>query len=178
LLDRLAYRLAAVSVFAVLCVLGPGCSQPPSSGSSSERPRESARSEQPPASRDERYDLSRDEDRGGHTLSKHVGRTDDELRGRLYRERDISAASTWADRAAAEETVAAALRANRDKIENWERRGNRRPNLALHFAAGRVIGRSLMRGDEKVVPCTQAIVVLRADGDGFFVLTSYPEARE
>jgi hypothetical protein len=51
-----------------------------------------------------RYDLSRDEERGGHTLDKHVGRSDEELRQRLERERSISAASTWTDRAAAEET--------------------------------------------------------------------------
>ena len=29
------------------------------------------------------------------------------------------------------------------------------------------------------VPCTSAVIVLRADGpDGFYVLTTYPEARE
>ena len=126
----------------------------------------------------DRYDLSHDEDRGGHTLRKHVGRTDDELRERLARERDISAASTWTDRAAAEQTVAAAIRAEHGKIENWTRRGDRRPNLALHFDARRVIGRSVVRGSEQSEPCTRAVIVLRADGGGFYVLTTYPEARE
>ncbi len=130
------------------------------------------------AANGERYDLARDEDRGGHTLRKHVGRTDDELRERLGREPDISAASTWTDRAAAEETVAAALGAESRKIENWRERGDRRPNLALHFDAGRVIGRSIHRGSEQSVPCTEAVIVLRADGYGFYVLTTYPEARE
>jgi len=40
-----------------------------------------------------RYNLGRDEERGGHTLKKHVGRTDEQLQERLRRER-ISAAST------------------------------------------------------------------------------------
>lgn len=156
-----------------------GCSQQPSIEGSNERPHETARAEREiPAAGAERYDLSRDEDRGGHTLRKHVGRTDEELRERLRRERDISAASTWTDRASAEETVAAALRANRDRIENWMRRGDRRPNLALHFDAGHDIGRSIVQGSDQSVPCTQAVVVLRADGDGFYVLTTYPEARE
>jgi hypothetical protein len=39
-----------------------------------------------------RYDLGHDEARGGHTLARHVARTDGELRERLARERNISAA--------------------------------------------------------------------------------------
>ena len=125
-----------------------------------------------------RYDLARDEARGGHTLDKHVGRSDQELRERLDRERNISAASTWTDREVAEETVAQALRAEHNKIARWEERGYRRPNLALHFDAGRVIGRSMKHGDESSSPTTQAVIVLKADGpDSFYVLTSYPEER-
>jgi hypothetical protein len=127
----------------------------------------------------DRYDLQRDEERGGHTLRKHVGRTDGDLEERLNRERNISAASTWTDREAAEQVVAEALRAERPRIENWMRRSYPHPNLALHYNAGRVIGRSLQRGDSQVVNCTSAVIVLRADGpDRFFVLTAYPEARE
>ncbi|MGB7731427.1 MAG: RNase A-like domain-containing protein [Candidatus Acidiferrum sp.] len=127
----------------------------------------------------DRYDLARDEERGGHTLKKHVGRTDEELRERLRRERNISAASTWTDRETAEVTVAEALRANRDRIEKSMRRGYPRANLALHYNAGRVIGRSLRRGEEQAVNCTSAVIVLRADGpDSFYVLTTYPEAHE
>lgn len=126
-----------------------------------------------------RHDLEDDERRGGHTLSRHVGRTDEQLEQRLRQERNISAASTWTDREIAEETVAASLQAERARIENWMRRGERRPNLALHFQAGRAIGRSLRRGDTSAVPCTSAVIVLRANGpDGFYVLTTYPEARE
>jgi hypothetical protein len=125
-----------------------------------------------------RYDLARDEARGGHTLERHVGRSDQELRERLDRERSISAASTWTNREVAEETVAQALRAERDKIDRWEERGYRRPNLALHFEAGRVIGRSMRHRDESSSPTTEAVIVLKADGsDGFYVLTSYPEDR-
>ena len=156
-----------------------GCGQRPTSESWTERPRDEAKREQASASGNgERYDLSRDEERGGHTLGKHVGRSDDQLRQRLQHERNISAASTWTDRAAAEDTVGAALREERGKIEKWTERGQRRPNLALHFDAGHEIGRSLVRGAAQPVPCAQAVIVLRADGDGFYVLTTYPEARE
>jgi hypothetical protein len=127
----------------------------------------------------DRYDLERDEARGGHTLSRHVARTDEQLEQRLRKERNISAASTWTDRQTAEETVAAALRAERGRIESWKRRGERRPNLALRFNLDHPIGRSLRRGENEAVACTSAVIVLRADGPaGFYVLTTYPEAHE
>ena len=156
-------------ILAICTVALLGCGQKPSS--------ESWSGNGPLDRSVDRYDLSRDEESGGHTLRKHVGRTDDELRQRLQREPDISASSTWTDRATAEETVGAALRAERRKIENWQRRGVRRPNLVLHFEAGRVIGRSQVRGATQPVPCTEAVIVLRADGEGLYVLTAYPEAR-
>ena len=158
-------------------VLLHGCGQKPSSQSWAERQKDASRApSSQSAGTGQRYDLSRDEERGGHTLRKHVGRSDDELRQRLEREGNISAASTWRDRGAAEETVAAALQAERGKIEKWQRRGQRRPNLALHFDDGHEIGRSLVRGATEAVPCSQAVIVLRADGEAFYVLTAYPEA--
>ena len=39
--------------------------------------------------------------------------------------------------------------------------------------------RSLRRGESQTVDCTSAVIVLRADGpQDFYVLTTYPEARE
>jgi len=125
------------------------------------------------------YDLGRDEQRGGHTLARHVGRTDDELRERLARERNISAASTWTDREAAEAVVAEALAGERGRVESWMGRGYPRANLALHYNAGRMIGRLLRRGDSHTVDCVSAVIVLRAEGpESFYVLTTYPEERE
>ena len=43
-------------------------------------------------------DLDSDEQRGGHTLRRHVGRSDSELHDRLQRESRIHAASTYTDR--------------------------------------------------------------------------------
>jgi type IV secretory pathway TrbD component len=140
---------------------------------------ESERQSGAPRGAAKRYDLARDEARGGHTLARHVARTDDELRERLARERNISAASTWTDRETAETVVAETLAAERSRVESWVQRGFPRPNLALHYNAGRVVGRSLRRGDAQTVYCTSAVIVLRADGpESFYVLTAYPEARE
>ncbi len=169
---------------AILCatflVVLYGCGQASAPDTTNrEKPRAVGAAEHPAAVSADRYDLERDEERGGHTLRKHVGRSDTQLAERLEHERSISAASTWTDLDTAETTVAGALRAERGKIENWMRRGFPRANLALHYDAGRVIGRSFRRGDMQAVECTAAVIVLRADGPySFYVLTTYPEARE
>ena len=177
LLGVRALRLFALFVFAAVALVCFGCSQAPPAKTAEgwAGPRVS----QSPAPGGSRYELARDEARGGHTLSKHVGRTDDELRERLRRERNINAASTWTDRATAERVVGEALEAERSRVETWMRRGYPRANLVLHHEASRLIGRSLRRGDDRVVDATQAVIVLRADGpDSFYVLTAYPEASE
>lgn len=127
-----------------------------------------------------RRDLSADESAGGHTLARHVGRTDAELAARLRRETQISAASTWTDRDTAERAVGAALDSAGGELTSWTRRSGRRPNLVLHYAdrSGATLGRSLFRGQHAAVACSQALVVLKWDDrrDRFFVLTAYPEA--
>ncbi|HEX6464990.1 MAG TPA: RNase A-like domain-containing protein [Vicinamibacterales bacterium] len=130
--------------------------------------------------RDRVRDLSVDESMGGHTLTRHVGRTDAELAERLRREPQISAASTWTDRDTAERAVGASLASADGKLTSWERRSGRRPNLVLHYTdrSGGTLGRSLSRGHDTAVPCTRALVVLKWDErwDRFYVLTAYPEA--
>ena len=128
----------------------------------------------------QRRDLSVDESMGGHTLARHVARSDAELADRLGRERQISAASTYTDRATAERSVGGALADGDGKLTSWTRRSGRRPNLVLHYVepSRRPIGRSLKRGSSRTVPCTRALIVLRWDDrkDRYYVLTSYPEA--
>jgi hypothetical protein len=123
------------------------------------------------------HDLSADEEMGGHTLQRHVGKSDAELRARLAREPQISSASSYTDRATAEDVVASALHSNTRGLSAWRERTGRRPNFALHYQANRVIGRSLRRGRTESVACDRAVVVLRWDDrrSRDFVLTSYPE---
>jgi hypothetical protein len=153
----------------VLLAAFTACTRPPAAASSS-------------ASRpfaDPRRDLSQDEAAGGHTLHKHVGRTDDELRQRLHRERDISAASTWNDRASAETAVGAAIADQNTKISRWLGR-DRHSNLVLDYDGdpSHPFGRTLRRGEDNVEPCTHAVIVLKWDRpNSYHVLTAYPECR-
>lgn len=120
-------------------------------------------------------DLSKDEAAGGHTLSRHVGRTDDELRQRLQHEH-ISAASTYTDRAAAEQAVGNALAANAHRINDWVASSGGHPNLVLGYESHHPIGRTLKRGDTTPRPCSHAVVVLKwVRPASYYVLTSYPE---
>jgi hypothetical protein len=125
-------------------------------------------------------DLSVDESMGGHTLARHVGKTDAELADRLRREPQISSASTYTDRGTAERAVGAALAFAGGRLAAWQSRSGRRPNLVLHFVdrSRQPLGRSLSRGRQASVPCDRVLVVLRWDerSDRFYVLTSYPEA--
>jgi hypothetical protein len=167
----------------VLLVTGAACGQPASTRQASpstagataavrEPGGEIVRRNAPP-----RHDLSEDEARGGHTLARHVGRTDDQLRERLRRERNISAASTYTDRVTAEETIAAAVDGAQSKVTRWDARSGRRPNLVLDYTSASPVGRTLARGDRVSAPCARVVVVLRWDDrhDRSYVLTSYPE---
>jgi Bacterial CdiA-CT RNAse A domain len=173
-------------VLQVACQAAPPASPPPQASSAPAAPpapsAEAREAPAPPASRapaaaNTGYDLARDEARGGHTLARHVGRTDAQLRDRLRREQ-ISAASTYTDRAIAQRVVARTLERQRARVDEWLARKGSRPNLALDYRGdGReTIGRSLTRRSSQTIPCSNAVVVLRWDGSrGFIVLTSYPE---
>lgn len=125
----------------------------------------------------DRYDLAADEARGGHTIARHVARSDAQLRERLARER-ISAASTYTSQALAERTVARTLAQQADRVTRWTARKGPRPNLALDYRGPRdeILGRSIRRGSADPVDCSNALVVLRwHEPRGYYVLTSYPE---
>lgn len=163
-----ARALAAVMLVFLLAA-SAACTRPPSAGNS-------------PAAKpfaDQRRDLSQDEAAGGHTLRKHVGRTDDELRQRLHHERDISAASTWNDRTSAETAIGAAIADQNSKISRWLDR-DRHSNLVLDYDGdpSHPFGRTLRRGEDQVEPCAHAVIVLKWDGpNSYHVLTAYPECR-
>lgn len=121
-----------------------------------------------------RRDLGVDDRAGGHTLARHVGKSDAELAERLRRERSIGAASTFDDRATAERVVGATLEREARRIAAWlERRGE---DLALDYrgVAGEPVGRVLLRGARAPIAAADARVVLRRRGDGYYVLTAYP----
>ncbi len=167
-------RLRAFQLAAIMLTLGllSGCSRSSSGGA------KGAATNRPSRHAGAR-NLAADEEAGGHTLKKHVGRTDGELRERLRREPEISAASTYTDRHTAEDFIGDCLSENESRIGQWMER-ERHPNLVLDCVGDPAwpIGRSLRRGQSEIEPCSQATVVLkwRTPRD-YYVLTSYPDCR-
>lgn len=159
-------------IFAISCLLWIGCKSTPSLATPDPGvDRVSRTSYAIPR------DLSKDEGAGGHTLRKHVGRTDEELKARLDHE-DISASSTYTDKAAAETAIGDAIQQNQTRIEQWMARSGGHPNLVLDYRGEQPIGRTLHRGDSASQPCSEAKVVLRwLSSSEYYVLTSYPECR-
>lgn len=123
----------------------------------------------------DRYELARDEQRGGHTLQRHIGKSDKELRERLETE-SISTDSTYTDRATAEMAVAAAIRENKNKIDRWLHRPGGHSNLVLDYDSDVPLGRSMRRDDAASFPCWHAVAVLKwVNANEYYVLTSYPD---
>ncbi|NJL28078.1 MAG: hypothetical protein HC897_09350, partial [Thermoanaerobaculia bacterium] len=58
---------------------------------------------------------------GGHTLARHVGKSDSDLLSRLADEPNISGASSFPSRDVAETAIGELLVANQSRIESWLR---------------------------------------------------------
>ena len=127
-------QLTAFSVLACFLILGNACAPPQRTSDAPAQPARSVASDNPTqAGPAQLRDLSQDEAAGGHTLRKHVGRTDGELGERLRHERHIAAASTWTNRPTAEQAVGTALAENAEKIQQRLNRQAGHPNLVIDY---------------------------------------------
>ena len=74
--------------------------------------------------------------------------------------------------------VGVAIEKNKARIDAWLRQPSHE-NLEVDYVGdGKTpIGRSIHHGSTRSVPCYNSKVILRQDGRGFYVLTSYPEGR-
>lgn len=117
----------------------------------------------------------------GHTLLKHVGRTEKQLRQRLVDEPKIPAASTFLDKASAERAVSNALRVKKAEIEAWTktaRPGSSQKGFLYADPAGRTLGSGVVRATGKLTQMSKVRFFLRLEahnGKPYFILTAYPE---
>jgi len=179
-LFRRSVRLVSIRAALALGVCGLiACQTPASTGGASSASSSAAGSV---SFRVERLsptrDLTRDEAEGGHILRKHVGQTEEQLRERLERERNITGASTYTDRSTAEHAVGAAIARSQSEIQNWFSQPGRHTNLVLDYDSDVPLGRTMNRGEYQSRVCQHAIVILKYNGPNhYYVLTSYPECR-
>jgi Bacterial CdiA-CT RNAse A domain len=122
--------------------------------------------------------LASEEAAGGHTIARHVGRTEEQLRARLFQESKIPAATTFRTLREAERVLAEALRANKEAIKTWAKTATAGQTKAFTHEAGRVIGQGVVRSTNQMHEMTKVVVVLKKVVDQnriYFVLTSYPK---
>lgn len=123
-----------------------------------------------------RLSLAAQEAAGGHTIARHIGRTEAQLRARLAAQPSIPAASTFATLAQAERAVGSVLRANSQAIATWA--GTAAPNATRAFVgpfAG--AGSGVVRATGQLTRMNSVRVVLRkqiANGRLYYVLTAFP----
>ncbi len=124
-------------------------------------------------------DLSEEESYDGHTIERHVGKTDQFLRNRI-KEEDLDSASTYNSYSEAEEYTNNVAVSKKPEIEAWLKSGKSKKAFTAQFD-GAQIGKRITR-DEIVAgvdphPVDAATIVLKRDSsapDGYYVLTSFP----
>ena len=113
---------------------------------------------------------------GGHTLEKHVGKTEAELAQRLASEKRISAASSFTYRSVAEAAIAEAMSKNKSAIDSWVKsRSNR---YTIDYNANKIIGITMRRRASKATQTSRLRIVLQRSTKlppGYFILTAYPQ---
>lgn len=112
---------------------------------------------------------------GGHLIQRHVGQTDADLIARLNAQPNITAASSFPNRATAENAVSSALDANSTRINDFLSGSTNR--LVLNHDTGSVVGSVVQRGSTTPVSSTSVRVVLQRDASmptGYRIVTGFP----
>jgi hypothetical protein len=112
-------------------------------------------------------DLIAAEQAGGHTIARHVGMTDQELINR-----NLKAASTFADLATAERATARNIANNDSTIAQWLRGSEDRLSVTdkMQLSDGRVY----LRSSNSFVSPSRVTTILFRHPTGYHVLTSFP----
>lgn len=156
-----------------------GLAWPALSASASRRSSKSSDKKDPPAIANPLLpggSLEASEKAGGHLLARHVGKTEEELRQRLKSDPKISAASSFKDRASAEEGITAAIMLNSKRIEDWLK--GKQDRLVFVYKHKKPIGISVARNAPQAREAFFLRLVLVRDSrfeEGWKILTGYPE---
>ncbi|WP_328377200.1 hypothetical protein OHB13_13085 [Streptomyces sp. NBC_00440] len=143
--------------------------------------RASRKGPKPPQPRE--ADPLEDEGYGGHGVTKHVGRSEKQMRDRFGEEKKkIKSVSTYKNTADAQRFAQRAIDSNKQEISNWLKKD--KITKPEHFDVedtGEVTGRSLSRKDWQDGKGSREVrsarVVLKADPSapgGYYILTTFP----
>lgn len=110
----------------------------------------------------------------GHVITKHVGKTREELLARYADEPELSGSSSFTDYETAEKAILAGLQSNKAAIVDWMRNPKRK-TFFFDYDSGSPIGITMgWDGTEQLR--TTARIGLRKDNAGnFYFFTAYPK---
>lgn len=112
--------------------------------------------------------------KGSHTLARHVGKSADDLTGRLDAHPNLSFASSFDDVASAERIVGRALDNNAGAIRDWL--AGALPKLRIDDVTNGVTGVSVSQAGALSVSGVRVVLVRdAASPDGYRILTSFPQ---
>jgi hypothetical protein len=113
---------------------------------------------------------------GGHTLARHVGRTEAQLRARLAAEPQIPMASSFSSVRTAERAVSRVLRVHAGTVRSWAQTAGQGSRLSLTLDMGTPAGHGVLRSSGRVQTLSKVQVVLKHetyDGKPYYVLTAF-----
>jgi hypothetical protein len=115
---------------------------------------------------------------GGHTLLKHVGKTEAQMRARLAAEPKRSVVPSFTNQQAAEWAISEAMNANATLIKSWANSAGSYSRFDFIFDVGRNVGCGVVRESGTVVPMSKVKIILKYqkyNGMPYYILTSYLE---
>jgi hypothetical protein len=110
----------------------------------------------------------------GHTISRHVGRTTQQLMARIKRER-LPRASTYWNEETAQKAVNETLTANSAKIREWLASTDQH-HLQLRYLTNDDVGFTLTKKGRIILSRRVVVILRRVDGE-LQLLTSFPDPR-
>jgi len=113
---------------------------------------------------------------GGHTIAKHVGRTEAQLRARLLAEPRIPVASTFTNLKVAEASISKTVRAHSAAIKSWAQTAGPNQRLDILHDVGVSVGFGVVRSNGQVLNMSKVFVVLKMqsyNGKSYYILTAF-----
>jgi hypothetical protein len=121
--------------------------------------------------------LAEEEAVGGHTIARHVARTEEQLQARLTAEARIPAASSFQSVRVAESVISDAFRVNAGQIRSWAAGAGNLSRMRIVYTAEKAVGYGVVRATGKLEDMRKVLIVLQKTsqaGKAFFILTAYP----
>ncbi|WP_387466006.1 RNase A-like domain-containing protein [Photorhabdus sp. RM323S] len=115
---------------------------------------------------------------GGHTLLKHVGLSEQELKARLLASKSMRASSSFYDIKTAETAISKALKSNQFRITSMLKYAPKELKLEIDYISHTPVGIGVIKGSqnaEKLYKIRVVLVHSEYNGQPYYILTAFPK---